>query len=166
MSMDSVFSFERVSRLLAQEACYLDEQQWKAWLALYTEDAQFFVPAWVSEHTLTSDPLTELSLIHIDSRLGLEERVFRIESRDSFASLPLDRTSHHTSNILITETRERECDVTAAWLVHCVGSRIRTTRAGRYYYTLRDEAGELKIAAKKVVLIDEEIEGTVDFYHL
>lgn len=161
-----IFTYENVCHLLAREAWYLDEKRWADWLDLYTPDASYFVPAWLSENTLSTDPNTELSLIHIDSRLGLEERVFRIESRDSFASIPLDRTTHHTSNVAIMDVHEESCEVTAAWLVHCVGSRIDISRGGRYYYVLRNVNGELKIAAKRTVMIDEKIEGTVDFYHL
>ena len=36
--------------------------------------------AWDSEHELTKDPKSELSLIYYDSRAGLEERVLRIRS--------------------------------------------------------------------------------------
>ena len=158
--------YMQVSALLAKEALYLDEKNWDAWLELFTPDAEYFVPAWLSEDEVTTDPRTQLILMYMESRLGLEERVFRIRSRDSFASLPLDRTSHHTSNIVVTGKTDGEVQVSASWLVHCVGPRGDATRAGRYYYTLRNVAGELKIARKRVVMIDEKIEGTVDVYHI
>jgi 3-phenylpropionate/cinnamic acid dioxygenase small subunit len=34
-----------VCSLLASEALFLDEQRWREWLDLYTEDAVYFVPA-------------------------------------------------------------------------------------------------------------------------
>jgi len=158
--------YVRVCSLLAKEALYLDEKNWDAWLELFAPDVEYFVPAWLSEDALTTDPKTQLSLMHMESRLGLEERVFRIRSRDSFASLPLDRTSHQTSNIVITGQSGGEVEVSASWFVHCVGPRGDATRAGRYYYTLRDVDGDLKIARKRIVMIDEKIEGTVDVYHI
>ncbi|WP_158213387.1 aromatic-ring-hydroxylating dioxygenase subunit beta [Pigmentiphaga sp. NML080357] len=158
--------YAQVCTLLAKEALYLDEKNWDAWLELFAPDVEYFVPAWISEDALTTDPSTQLCLMHMDSRLGLEERVFRIRSRDSFASLPLDRTSHQTSNVLITGLAGDEVEVSASWLVHCVGPRGDATRGGRYYYTLRRMAGELKIARKHIVMIDEKIEGTVDVYHI
>lgn len=158
--------YVEVCNLLACEAHFLDEQRWREWLDLYTEDAVYFVPAWQSEEKLTDDPKTQLSLIYIPSRGGLEERVFRIESRDSFASLPLDRTTHLTSNILVTDGDSDMVEVAATWLVHSVGARGEATRGGRYKYTLRRVDGSLRIAKKLTVIIDEKLEGTVDVYHL
>ncbi|HEY9278815.1 MAG TPA: aromatic-ring-hydroxylating dioxygenase subunit beta [Eoetvoesiella sp.] len=158
--------YAEVSTLLASEALFLDEQRWQEWLDLYTEDAVYFVPAWQTEDKLTEDPKTQLSLIYISSRLGLEERIFRIESRDSFASLPLDRTTHITSNLLLTSMDGDTVSVAANWLVHSVGSRGEATRGGRYKYTLRRSEGKLRIARKVTIMIDEKLEGTVDVYHI
>jgi 3-phenylpropionate/cinnamic acid dioxygenase small subunit len=158
--------YVEVSSLLAREAHFLDEQRWREWLDLYAEDAVYFVPSWQSEDKPTDDPKTQLSLIYIPSRSGLEERIFRIESRDSFASLPVDRTTHLTSNILLTGGDNDNVEVAATWLVHSVGSRGDATRGGRYRYTLRRIGGELRIARKVTIMIDEKLEGTVDVYHL
>ena len=38
--------------VLNREALYLDTQRWDDWLALYAEDARFWLPAWTDEHTL------------------------------------------------------------------------------------------------------------------
>ena len=37
--------------VLNREALYLDTQRWDDWLALYAEDARFWLPAWTDEHT-------------------------------------------------------------------------------------------------------------------
>jgi 3-phenylpropionate/cinnamic acid dioxygenase small subunit len=158
--------YPEVASLLAREALYLDEQRWQDWLGLYAEDVVYWVPAWQSETKLTDDPKNQLSLIYTESRMGLEERVFRIESEDSFASLPLDRTTHITSNILLTKAEADQIEVSATWMVHSYGSHGEATRGGRYRYTLRRVGGKLLIAKKVVVLIDEKLEGPVDFYHL
>lgn len=158
--------YAEACNLLAREVHFLDEQRWREWLELYTEDAVYFVPAWQSENKLTDDPATQLSLIYIPSRAGLEERIFRIESCDSFASLPVDRTAHLTSNILVTGGDADTVEVKATWMVHSVGSRGETTRGGRYKYTLRRVDGALRIAHKVTVIIDEKLQGTVDIYHL
>ena len=67
----------RCADLLYQEAAYLDERRWSAWLALYTEDAGFLVPAWDEDAKLTNDPQSQLSLIYYNSRVGLEDRIWR-----------------------------------------------------------------------------------------
>ena len=63
--------------LLTREAVYLDERRWDEWLALYTEDCEYWVPTWVSEEELASDPQTELSHIYYANRRGLEDRIAR-----------------------------------------------------------------------------------------
>lgn len=158
--------YTEVASLLAREALLLDEQRWQDWLGLYTSDVVYWVPAWQSEFKLTDDPKNQLSLIYTESRMGLEERVFRIESEDSFASMPPDRTSHITSNILVTKMEGENLEVSASWMVHSYGVRGEATRGGRYHYTLRRVDGSLFIARKVIVLIDERLEGAVDFYHL
>ncbi|MDO9714523.1 aromatic-ring-hydroxylating dioxygenase subunit beta, partial [Paracraurococcus lichenis] len=81
-----------VAELLYREGLLLDRQDWDGWLALYLEDAEFWVPAWTTEHTTTTDPARQVSLIYHDSRFGLEERVMRIRTRKSVTAMPLPRT--------------------------------------------------------------------------
>ena len=50
----------RCADLLYQEAAYLDERRWIEWLRLYTEDAEFWIPAWYDDDRPTNDPQTEL----------------------------------------------------------------------------------------------------------
>jgi benzoate/toluate 1,2-dioxygenase beta subunit len=160
--------YAEVASLLAQEALMLDEQRWRDWLALHTEDMVYWVPAWQSDFKLTDDPKLQLSLMYSESRLGLEERVFRIESEDSFASMPPDRTTHITSNILVTKADGAfdHIEASATWMVHSYGVHGAATRGGRYLYTLRRVDGRLLIAKKTTILIDEKLEGPVDFYHI
>lgn len=44
------------SALLYRQGRLLDERRWQDWLALFTEDCQYWVPAWVSEQRQTEDP--------------------------------------------------------------------------------------------------------------
>jgi 3-phenylpropionate/cinnamic acid dioxygenase small subunit len=160
--------YTEVASLLAREALLLDEQRWQDWLSLYTEDAVYWVPAWQSDFKLTDDPKIQLSLMYSESRLGLRERVFRLESEDSFASVPPDRTTHITSNVLVTGVEDggNTVEASATWMVHSYGVHGSATRGGRYRYTLRRMDGMLLIAKKTTILIDEKLEGPVDFYHL
>jgi 3-phenylpropionate/cinnamic acid dioxygenase small subunit len=80
--------------------------------------------------------------------------------------MPPDRTTHMTSNILLTRMVGENIEASATWMVHSYGVRGDATRGGRYHYTLRRLDGTLFIAKKITVLIDEKLEGAVDFYHL
>ncbi|MGH8009274.1 MAG: aromatic-ring-hydroxylating dioxygenase subunit beta, partial [Candidatus Binatia bacterium] len=104
--------------LLYREAAYLDERRWAEWLALYTEDAEFWVPAWDDEDRPTDDPRAQLSLIYYSNRAGLEDRVWRIESGLSPASIPLARTCHLVTNAQITERSNTQVHLSSHWQVH------------------------------------------------
>ncbi len=90
---------------------YLDDKQWDQWLALYAQDVTFWMPSWDGDDELTQDPQTEISLIWYGSREGLEDRMFRIKTERSSASIPGTRTSHNLSNIEIIEHGEGICQV-------------------------------------------------------
>ena len=105
----------QAAAFLFQEARYLDRHQWDAWVAMYREDAVYWLPAWRDEYETITDPQTEVSLIYHNARLGLEERIARIESRKSITALPLPRTLHLIGNVelrlrpdAVTETNNRE----------------------------------------------------------
>ena len=156
-----------VAELICREATLLDRRRWQEWLELYTEDAVYWVPSWASEEETVSEPETQLNLIYLRSRGGLEDRVFRIESRDSYASLPLDRTVHLVGNVLVERIAEDEIAASANCLVHSYGKKGALTRASLYDFIVRRSPdGALRIARKKITLIDDRLEGPIDIYHL
>ncbi len=157
---------DAASATIFHEALLLDEKHWEAWLALYTEDAIFWLPAWKSELVTTSDPENELNLLYLRGRAGLEDRVFRLEAGDSFASVPLDRTVHVVGNAIVIDESNGELVVAASWLCHVYGIRGSFTRGGRYDYRLRHTDRGLRIASKKITMIDDKLEGPVDIYHV
>jgi benzoate/toluate 1,2-dioxygenase subunit beta len=155
-----------VAELLYREALYLDEAHWDEWLALYAEDAVFWMPAWTGPHELTTSPDSQLSLIYCDSRARLEDRVWRVRSGLSVASRPIPRTVHTVSNVLLAGERDGLLDVRASWTVHAYDTaRLKTdVTFGRYEYELRRAGGELRIARKKIVLAPDRIATMLDFY--
>jgi benzoate/toluate 1,2-dioxygenase subunit beta len=155
-----------VTNLIYREAMLLDRRRWDEWIDLYTEDAIYWVPAWANEEETTDDPDTQLNLIYLRNRGGLEDRVFRIETRDSYASHPLDRTVHVVSNVLVEKVDGDLVEATANCLVHSFGKKGSLTRGGMYDYVLTRQNGELKISRKKTVFIDDRLEGPIDVYHL
>ena len=158
--------YAEVTRLVYREAMLLDRRRWDDWIDMFTEDAVYWVPAWKNEEETTDDPDGQLNLIYLRDRGGLEDRVFRIESRDSYASVPLDRTVHVVSNVLVESAAGDEIEVTANCLVHTYGKKGGMTRGGLYDYTLRRVDDALKIARKKIVFIDDRLEGPIDVYHM
>ena len=156
----------RCADLLYTEGRLLDAQDWDQWLALYREDAEFWVPAWNGEHELTEDPQSEISLVYYPDRTGLEDRVFRIRTGLSSASTPMPRTSHIISGVQATEQDNGDFFVTASWQVTSFRQKTLTTFAGRYEYLLRDEGEALLIARKKIIVINDVIPNVMDFYSI
>ncbi len=66
----------------------LDDKQWEKWLACYHPQASFWMPSWDDNRRLGPDPQREISLIYYPDRQGLEDRVFRIETERSSATIP------------------------------------------------------------------------------
>ena len=155
-----------VSELIYWESTLLDRRRWEDWLALYTKDAVYWVPSWINEEETTNDPETQLNLIYLRGRGGMADRIFRIESRDSYASMPLERTVHVVGNVLIEGVEGDEITAFANCLVHSYSGKGAQTRASLYDFTIRRTGDGLRIARKKITFIDDRIEGPVDVYHL
>ena len=155
-----------VATLINREAMLLDRHRWDEWIDLYSEDAVYWVPSWASEEETTMEPETQLNLIYLRNRGGLEDRVFRIESRDSYASVPLDRTVHVIGNILVEGADGDTVEASANCLIHTYGKKGASTRGSLYDFTFCRTEGALKITRKKITFIDDRLEGPIDIYHL
>jgi len=166
--MTAMLSRADAEDLLYREAALLDEGAWDEWLALYTEDALFWMPAWRDENTPTSDPQSELSLIYYEGRRGLEDRVFRARSGQSVASHPRPRCLHCISNVRLIEPTYSSADVASAFTVFLHDVRADRTHHffGRYRHTLRNEGGVWRIARKHILLLNDTIPTVVDFYSI
>ena len=79
-------TFEEAARIVAREGWLLDMQMWDEWLDLYRPDAEYWLPCYLEDGSLTTDPQRQLSLIYYNSRAGLEDRIFRIRTDQSLAS--------------------------------------------------------------------------------
>jgi benzoate/toluate 1,2-dioxygenase subunit beta len=155
---------DEAQNLIAREGYFLDTRQWDDWLALFTKDVVYHVPAWRDEVTPTRDPQTELSLIWYAGRHNLEDRVWRIKSGLSIASTPLQRTAHSASNILIAASG----DVHASFTVHCHNARTQKSHVffGHYDYQVIHVDGNWMIARKTTTLLNDCIPAVADFYML
>ena len=159
-------SYENLCALLYREARYLDDRDWDSWLAMYDEQCTFWMPAWDDNGELTEDPQSEISLIWYGRRAGLEDRVFRIRTERSSATIPDTRTSHNISNIEVMERSEGTIKLRFNW--HTMSVRYDHTDhfCGTSYYTL-DVSGETPlITYKKVVLKTDYIRHVIDVYHI
>jgi 3-phenylpropionate/cinnamic acid dioxygenase small subunit len=157
---------EEVAEFLAREAYFLDRRMWAEWLALYADDAVYWVPALTGEDGFTSDPDNEISIIYLD-RNGLESRIFRIEGGDSMATEPLPLTAHLVTNVLVHRSDGGLVEASATWMAHAFWRRRGAiVRGGLYDYALRRERDGLRIVKKVVKLMDDRIVGPIDIYNI
>ena len=152
--------------LFVREGRCLDLRQWDDWLALYREDAVFWVPAWRDEDEPTSDPQREVSLIYHEGRVGLEERVFRLRTGQSLTTLPLARTTHFVSNVLATARGDDRVSAEASFLVHHTNpaTHLQLAHHGRYEAELVREGAAWRYARKRVLLMNDCVSAVLDFY--
>jgi 3-phenylpropionate/cinnamic acid dioxygenase small subunit len=159
---------EKAASFLFQEARYLDRHQWDAWVAMYRQDAVYWLPAWRDEYETITDPQSEVSLIYHDRRLGLEERIARIESRKSIAALPLPRTLHLIGNVELRAVSASQIETEATFAVHVYDPRTARehTRYGRYEHVISTDQETWLIAKKKIILVNDKVPAVLDFYSI
>ena len=132
-------------KLLQAEARLLDEGRYPEWLALYTEDCEYWVPASPGQ----TDAREQVSLFYEDRTL-METRVRRLGHAQAHSLTPPVRTSRLVGNFEITP------DLTVTSTFHLVEFRQAHQRvfAGRYRHSLRLTDAGLKIVSKRVDLIN------------
>lgn len=159
-------NIEDIRAFLYREARLLDDEQWDEWLECYAPGARFWMPSWDDDDKLVTDPEREISLIFYPNRQGLEDRVFRIKTERSSATMPDTRTSHNVSNVEVV-SREGET-VTVRFNWHTLSHRYKTDFSyfGMSRYIIDCSGGKPRILDKYVVLKNDYINQVIDIYHI
>jgi 3-phenylpropionate/cinnamic acid dioxygenase small subunit len=142
-----------VDQFLYHEARLLDTGELEQWLALFTEDATYWVPLERGQ----KDPLETSSLIY-DDRTLLELRVNQARHPRAHARLPLARTIHQITNIAVL--KETDAEVLVASTLSVVEWRNEKQRVwgALVEHRLRRAQESWKIAAKRIDLVNSEAE--------
>jgi 3-phenylpropionate/cinnamic acid dioxygenase small subunit len=142
-----------VEQLLYQEAWLLDHGRLDEWLALYTDDATYWIPLQADQ----ADPLTTSSIVYDDRRL-LEVRVRQFQHPRAHARVPAPRTVHQVGNVQVLEAGTHELRISSTLtMVEYRRERQRVWGALVEHRVRRTAAG-LRIAAKRVDLANSEAE--------
>lgn len=152
-------------QILEHEVICLDEQRWKDWLELFTEDCEYWAPSWRMDGALTANPQAELSHIYYPSRAGLEDRVIRIQSRSSPASQPGRRTAHLVGNIQLLESPDHDTmRLRSTWVTHVFTIHTHESHAffGHTEHTLALHGDKWLFSHKKIVLQNDYIPTMLD----
>jgi 3-phenylpropionate/cinnamic acid dioxygenase small subunit len=155
VAADPVFTEAALCDFIAAEAALLDDGRFDDWLALFADDARYWVPLLGARQ---ADPLSHNSLAYED-RLLLTLRVERMKNPRAHSLHPPSRCQH-----VLQRSRVERIDAdagTAALRTPFIYIESRGERqlmlAGRYRHELvRASGGDIRIHLKRVDLLDAE----------
>jgi 3-phenylpropionate/cinnamic acid dioxygenase small subunit len=145
---------KELEQFLFREARFCDELAYDEWEALWTDDAVYWVPANGDDR----DPTEQMSVL-FDNRARIATRIRQLQTGKRHAQAPPSRLRRLVSNVeLLEPDPERPDDVRVAsnFLIYESRDRGITLWCGRNEHTLRRVDGDLRIAAKKVMLVDND----------
>jgi len=147
---------QQVEQFIYHEADLMDEHRYDEWLALWTDDALYWVPSGGDD----IDPKREISLIY-DDRVRLQVRITRLKSGFAHAQEPKSRMRRVVSNIVTQEAENGDIVVFSNFLLTELRRGKQDTFAGRTIHRLRPDNGSFRLASKKVLLVnnDEHIDN-------
>lgn len=146
-------SKEAIERFLYREARLMDEHRYAEWLALWTEDASYWVPCNADD----IDPRHQVSIIY-DDRPRLEQRIDRLISGSVLAQDPPPRMRRLISNVEIVHEQGTELGVQSNFILVKARGGEQQIWAGRSHHLLRRDGVDFKIARKKVLLVNADQE--------
>lgn len=149
--MPDIALLSEVTQFIYREARLQDEHEYEAWEALWTADGVYWVPA----NGADIDPDAQMSIIY-DNRSRIALRVRQLQSGKRHSQSPQSRLRRLVSNIELLVAADEQLRVAANVLVFESNLRGDTLWAARTEYTLRHEQGELRMAHKKVVLVNND----------
>ena len=145
-----------VERFYYDEAALLDAHRYDEWLALFTEDAHYFMPIRRTRMARELDKEFtqpgEMAFFD-DSKTLLAGRVEKLKTGRSWAEDPPSRTRHLITNVRVTADDGDELHVESNF--HVYRTRLRSEEdswIGSRRDVLRRIDGTLRIAARTVLL--------------
>jgi 3-phenylpropionate/cinnamic acid dioxygenase small subunit len=141
-------------QFLFHEARLLDTQKYEEWLALFTDDATYWLPLERDQ----KDPFETSSIIH-DDRTLLELRVKQIRHPRAHARQPLARTVHQVGNVSVLSHGEELRIASTLTVVEFRNEKQRVYGA-LVEHRLRRKGDTFQIAHKRVDLVNSE--GEID----
>jgi benzoate/toluate 1,2-dioxygenase beta subunit len=145
------FASSEIELFLLHEARLLDERRFRDWMALFTEDGTYWVPAVPGQES----PFDQASLFY-DDRTLMKTRIDRLEHPKIHVQTPPSRTLHQIGRALLEQADEAAGAYRVASTVIMIEYRDERQRlfAGRQTHRLRRTADGLRILQKRVDLVN------------
>ena len=134
---------------LLHEARLLDEARFDEWLALFSADAQYWVPSEPEQQS----PHDTVSLMYDDRRL-LETRVRRLASPRIYSQEPRSRTSRIVANVTVEETGPDHALIRSKLMMIEFRRNEQRLFAGTCLHRLVGRDGAFRIRLKRVDLVN------------
>ena len=144
---------QAVVEFLSLEARLADEARYAEWLALWTDDAVYWVPASTDPE---ADPDTRISHIY-DNRARLETRIKLLQTGHRYSQEPASLMRRLVSNIEVVSGAESQLVAGSNFILGELSVQAKSEMhwwVGRVTHHLRRVDGGLKMSLKKVVLIN------------
>jgi len=141
-----------VERFLYRQAEILDEKRWDEWLALFTPDAHYWMPAEEDQ----TDGAGVHNIFWEDLDL-MKMRVRRNGHPRAHSQAPQNRLCHVVSNVIV-ESVEANGDLVVRSRFHCAEYfryQVRTF-TGKYRHVLKKAPDGYRIALQRVDLVNRE----------
>jgi benzoate/toluate 1,2-dioxygenase beta subunit len=143
-----------VEQFIYREARLADELEYDEWEALWTDDAIYWVPANGDD----IDPTTQMSVL-FDNRSRISTRIKQLQTGKRHSQNPPSRLRRLVSNVELLEPAPDDGDHICAganFLIYESRERGVTLWAGRSEYRLRRTDEGLRMAYKKVLLVNND----------
>lgn len=142
---------EAAEQFLINEARLLDERRFRDWMALFTEDGTYWVPAAQNQQS----PFDQASLFYDDRDL-MKTRIDRLEHPLIHVQTPPSRTVHLVSNVTVAPPDSDAGEFVVSSNVVMIEYRLERQRlfAGRQTHRLRYQESTWRIAHKRVDLVN------------
>ena len=143
----AVVEFLHREARLADEACYAE------WLALWTDDGVYWVPATTDP---AADPEKHLSHIY-DNRGRLETRIKLLQTGHRYSQEPASPMRRLISNIEVAPAENGELVAESNFVLAELAIQAKREMhwwVGRTTHRLRRVGGELRMCRKAVVLVN------------
>jgi benzoate/toluate 1,2-dioxygenase beta subunit len=137
-----------IEQFVFREARLADEQAYDEWEALWTDDGEYWVPAGIDRHD-------QIAIID-DNRSRIALRVAQLNTGKRHSQAPPSSVRKVVSNIELLDTAGDELSVGANFLAVEARNGATTLWGGRVDYTLRRIDGTLRMACKKVSLVNRD----------
>ena len=141
-----------VERFLARQAEILDEKRWDDWLALFTEDGHYWMPA--HEDQIDGEGVPN---IFWENKDLMQMRINRNNHPQAHSQAPENRLCHVVSNVII-ESEDATGDIIVRSRFHCAEYLRYDVRnfTGKYRHYLKKTDDGYKIQLQRADLVNRE----------